>query len=406
MQVAEAPSKTWRVISLVTSGGRSHLLAAEQRFDGSKGFQFSDLPGEERDLEYLLLNRYDGDLGSSVSELWDLRSQQLVHRWEFSGIDAVWRGPGVKDGARVAVDASSRRFRNVHSLLDARGGLVTQMYTPLVRADICSNLELFENSAIYHHSFEFGPEGHYWGATRFDPKSVELGSGSFADDGLAHVSPEGEVLFNKSVVQILEDNGLAALIYGSGIEEENDPIHLNDIEPVRQEGRFWKKGDVFLSLRHQSMIILYRPATNRIVWFKQGPWVHQHDVNVLNDHQISVFNNNAYRKGVKENVVRGVNEVLIYDFDTGAVTSPWRGGFEKLQIRTITEGRGTPISDELFVEETNFGRALQFDAEGRVTWQYVNRASDGKVYLLNWSRLVSRELGDQVRMLVNESNCR
>ena len=56
------------------------------------------------------------------------------------------------------------------------------------------------------------------------------------------------------------------------------------------DGKFWKSGDVFLSLRNQSMILLYRPSTNKIIWKGTGPFFRQHDVDVLNDHKISIFN--------------------------------------------------------------------------------------------------------------------
>ena len=44
-----------------------------------------------------------------------------------------------------------------------------------------------------------------------------------------------------------------------------EPIHLNDIEPVLKDGKFWKKGDLFLSSRSQSAIIHYRPKLNKVV---------------------------------------------------------------------------------------------------------------------------------------------
>lgn len=406
LRIAEAPGQGWRVMSQVFNSGSIDLASPEQRFGGLSGFAFSQPPGSRSDLSYLLLNRYDGDLVGSVSELWDLSSQKLIHRWTFRSVDEVWRELSLVSRVNLAVDASSRRFRNVHASLTRHGELITQAGSPLLLADACSKLRIFQGSAIFHHSIEATNDESYWVPIRLEPKAVDLGSSNFVDDGLALVSAQGEVVFQKSVVKILEDNGLGALVFGSGTSPEDDPIHLNDIEPVKEGGRFWKKGDIFLSLRHQSMIILYRPSTNKILWFRQGPWVHQHDVNILNDHQISVFNNNAYRKGATANVVRGVNELMVYDFETETVSSPWRQGFEKLDIRTIFQGRGQPLGDEVFVEETTFGRAIQFDKEGNVTWQYVNRASDGKVYMLNWSRLVSRELGDKVKQVVEEKNCK
>ena len=36
-----------------------------------------------------------------------------------------------------------------------------------------------------------------------------------------------------------------SLIFSWRCDFDNDPIHLNDIQPVNFDGEFWKKGDVF-----------------------------------------------------------------------------------------------------------------------------------------------------------------
>jgi hypothetical protein len=48
---------------------------------------------------------------------------------------------------------------------------------------------------------------------------------------------------------------------------------------------------------------------------------------------------------------------------------------------------------------------LQFDAQGNVAWQYINTDSNGKAYRLNWSRPVSRRLGDAVRARAEAARC-
>ena len=69
-----------------------------------------------------------------------------------------------------------------------------------------------------------------------------------------------------TVPQIFIDNGLEYLLFAHGNDYEKDPIHLNDIQPINVDGEFWSKGDVFLSIRNQSMVLLYRPSTNKIIW--------------------------------------------------------------------------------------------------------------------------------------------
>ena len=41
------------------------------------------------------------------------------------------------------------------------------------------------------------------------------------------------------------------------------------------------------------MVILYRPETNKIIKIIEGGFLHQHDVDILDDRTISIYNNNV-----------------------------------------------------------------------------------------------------------------
>ena len=169
---------------------------------------------------------------------------------------------------------------------------------------------------------------------------------------------------------------------------EIDPIHLNDIQPVNYDSQYWKKGDVFLSLRHQSMVLLYRPSTNQIIWKKTGPFFHQHDIDILDNHRISIFNNNS-KNFVDGGVVDGHNEVIIYDFKTNEYSSYLKDSLIENDVRTITEGRSQILPNgDLIIEESNFARTLYFNTDGSLRWSHVNRAEDGSVYIVGWSRIL------------------
>ena len=89
-----------------------------------------------------------------------------------------------------------------------------------------------------------------------------------------------------------------------------DPIHLNDVEPAFTTTQYWKQGDVFLSSRHQSAIIHYRPSTNKVINYITGPFSQQHDVDIISDKEISIFNNNNFLINNEH------SEVLVYNFET------------------------------------------------------------------------------------------
>ena len=282
-----------------------------------------------------------------------------------------------------------------HPQLTKDGGLLIGWELPLRKIDSCSNLIFQRKDNIYHHSIETDIEGNIWAPSRIYPQSLPIKivgrnimlEGGYHDDGIVKLSPNGKVLFERSVSQIFIDNDLEYLLFGMG-NKEVDPIHLNDIQPVDFDGEFWKKGDVFLSLRHQSMVLLYRPSTNKIIWKGTGPFFYQHDVDILNSHSISIFNNNA-KQFVDGIFVDGNNQVIIYDFRKNNYSFYLNESLIKNDVRTVAEGRSQILPNgDLLIEETEYGRTLYFNADGSLRWTHVNRANNSKVYKVGWSRIL------------------
>ena len=136
------------------------------------------------------------------------------------------------------------------------------------------------------------------------------------------------------------------------------------------------------------MVILYRPSTNKIIWKGTGRFFHQHDVDILNDHKISIFNNNS-KDFPDGDFVDGHNQVLVYDFKTNDYSSYLDESLKNNDVRTITGGLGQILPNgDLFVEETNYGRSLYFNSDGSLKWTHLNRAEKGNIYGVGWSRIL------------------
>ena len=190
--------------------------------------------------------------------------------------------------------------------------------------------------------------------------------------------------------------------YGRGnffINAEENPIstamdyvHLNDIQPVLTDSKYWKKGDLFLSLRNQNMVMLYRPSTNKIIWSQNGPWLRQHDIDILDSTRIGIFGNNVIdaqnldKTGV---LIDGHNNQYIYDFSTNIITKPYEQLFKSSKIGTISEGLSRILKDEtIFIEETNQGRIV-FGDKNHEMWSYIDRIDKNKVSRLCWSTYIT-----------------
>lgn len=369
------------------------------------GFVFNYAPGTRPDAGYLLLSRYDGDDERSYVELIDLNAQKALHRWA-PDINAFHAQANPQSNlVDIKVDKELKRMLIRHPFPLEDGGLLIKSVTPLYRTDACSGLVWLNDEDIFHHSIERDNDGVIWTETHIEPPVIDhVNPVSFNDDAIAAVSPDGKLLMNRSVSAIFLANGMPNFVYGFRNYEDN-PIHLNDVQPVLEDGPFWKKGDLFLSMRTPSMVALYRPSTDKIIWYQAGPWIHQHDVDILDDHRIAVYNNNdaAYvNKWGQDNTV----EVNVVDFETGKTTSPWREPLHRLDVRAETEGLMTVLpDDELFLEEQNFGRLFRMTADGEIVWEFVNRAENGSIYRLGWSRLLTPEEGQRIADAVAKANC-
>lgn len=368
---------------------------------GNRFGSLSGFVGDANEKEkYLLLSRYDGDIEESVVELVDLKSFDVLYTWNpdinscFDKVDkakgGVWE--------HLMRDKNDNRFRIFHPILFEDGSLLFQgLGSPLIKIDKNSELKWIKDDERYHHSNEEDNEGNYWVSVHYYPFKIDsmyVGNkhDGYFDDGIRKISSAGEILFEKSVSEILIENEMEFLLFSNTDKFKKDPIHLNDVQAVEYDSKFWKKGDVFLSLRNLSLVLLYRPSTNEIIWrSKDNYFFNQHDVDILDEKKISIFDNNVkvLRNGY---VVDGNNRVVIYDFETREYSYYLNESLISEDVRTVLEGRSQILPNgDLIVEESLFGRTLYFNSDGSLRWTYVNRSKKGNVYLVQWSRILYKD---------------
>lgn len=349
--------------------------------------------GDARLQGFLLLSRHDGDLHRHVIELVSLQDGKVRHRWIPDAESFLRDAP--RD-SRIAeyTNWTNRRYRAIHPFLTRDGQLVIKDHQSfMVALDTCSRPIWRQFDELVHHSTEPDGEGGFWVPGYVEPTEIRGAPEDFVEDAILRLGPRGEVLDKQSLARILMRNGMEYALFTAGAYRK-DPIHLNDIQPVLRDGPHWRKGDLFLSARHLSMVMLYRPSEKRIVWKQAGPWLAQHDVDILDDHRIAVFNNRAYDHGTGARV-HGTNQITVHDFDTGETYNPWARALERPDIKTLFEGLFTILPDDvLMVEEENSGRIVFVTRAGDRIAEYVNKSSGGRIYRLGWSRYIDPAQGE------------
>jgi hypothetical protein len=368
----------------------------EDRFNYLGGFE-----GDPNEQEaFMLLSRFNGDIMEGVVELIDLTTFKSLHVWnpDLDALNQLVNTVNSDEFNYLTRDSNDARQNLIHPLLTSDGGLLfTNWASPLRKIDSDSEL-VFQNSTDrFHHSIETDSEDNIWVPARvyphlIDSKYVGSSLGAYLDDAIVKLSPDGDVIFIKSVSEIFIENEMEYLLFSMGHPSFfNDPIHLNDIQPVNFDSLYWKKGDVFLSLRSQSMVMLYRPSTNKIIWHDTGKFYHQHDVDILDESRISILNNNS-KFLYNGDVVDGHNEVLIYDFSKDEYIPYLSASLILNDVRTVGQGRSEILPNgDLFFEETEFGRTLYFNSDGSLRWTHLNRSSNGEIHWVGWSRILTSE---------------
>jgi len=338
---------------------------------------------------YLLISRYSAALGESTVELYSIAEEKVLYVWPLPLKEVEQKANSMTFAGGNPLDKDS--FLPLHPLLLSDGGLVFSggNNTPLVRVDACGNI-VWMIDRKFHHSNEFDYNGNI-----VSPIVIE-GKGPLAapilDDGYAIVSPDGEILEEHSIAEILLRNGYRGLLYGVG-HFVLDRIHLNDAQPVLFDTDDAKVGDILFSARSLSSVFLFEPDTGKIKWLQTGPWLNQHDINQLADGTYSIFGNDVFTKQGKypRLVDKTKSDVYIFNPKNGTIEHPFSAVMAQEKISTLTSGRSRLLdNDDAFIEASDSGKLYRVSSDG-VRWEYVNSVTPETVGMLSWSSYIESD---------------
>ena len=357
----------------------------------------------------LVLPRYDHSLSRSIVDIIDLNNFEVIHTYKHDIAEMNDQVTNTEEFPRIKIDHAPIRFRYWYPLILDDGSLIS-ISGPAYKIDFCSNLKWINDEEIIHHSIMLDHEGNILVGGRMQPhskyikkyenKDLKL---NYTDDSIIKINTDGKILYNKSVTEILIENKIVfnnfALV--TSLENKSDPIHLNDIEPALSDTQYWKQGDVFLSSRNQSAIIHYRPSTNKVINYITGPFAQQHDVDIISDKEISIFNNNNFL------VDNEHSQVVIYNFESKKFRKLFNDQLQKENFKTVTSGLSHIFNDgSLMVDESNHGRIILFNNQGEKEWEFVNKDKNGNIGFVNWSRIIEDEIFiEKFKSLVENKKC-
>jgi len=335
----------------------------------------------------IILPRYNHLLGRSLVDIIDLQNFKTIHTYKHDILNMNKLVKNTMNFPNLDIIDNVKNFLYKHPLVFEDGSLVCSgIYSPLFKIDFNSNLEWINDEVVFHHTKILDFEANIWtgGQLKLFSKILSnLNINKFRNYALIKINTDGKILYKKSVIEILIENKIVNKSFIDQLKNNSDITHLNCIEPALSDSKYWKRGDLFLSLKHLSAIILYRPRTNKVINYITGPFAQQHDVDIISEKEISFFNNNNFI------INNETSEVLIYNFETKKFKKIFNEQLKQENFKTSNGGVSQILSDgSLMVEEQKFGRIILFNNKGDKEWEFVNKDKNGDIGILNSCRII------------------
>jgi len=255
----------------------------------------------------------------------------------------------------------------------------------VVRIDKDSNL-IWKYLGQVHHDIDVGDDGRIYALTHEIRHNAYQDFPQLAvpriDDFAVVLSPDGEELQKVSIADALINSPYARLLTRVVWYAKGDYLHNNGIDVVEAQDAaalplapVVKAGQVLLSLREIDTVALLDLDEKRIVWAVRGPWLAQHDPDILANGNLLLFDNlGNFLDADGSDAEGGGGRSRVLEFDPSTMEIAWQFAgtdeepFES-DVRASQERLGN--GNTLITEETR-GRIIEVTPDHEIVWEFVN----------------------------------
>ncbi len=227
-----------------------------------------------------------------------------------------------------------------------------------------------------HHWFKVAPDGTIYAPAFAGTKMDYFGSTAIKSRCKAPIYNEGVAIYGRDgvvkktihLVDALIKSGFPGLLYG--LQDGCDPIHVNSVDLVRSEVAHRipgaAGGDLLLSLRESSSLVLLDPASAKVKKVFAGHTVAQHSAHILPDGTVAVFDNLGGDRAL------GGSRIVRIDLATDETQTIYPHKGDPLLPFTSSNGGHISISPDgkrIIASSKDQARAIEIDiATGKPLW--------------------------------------
>ena len=246
-----------------------------------------------------------------------------------------------------------------------------------------------------HHDFDVGEDGRIYALTHEIRTDKVEGHEHLAppriDDYVVVLSADGEELKKVWLLGALANSPYASMLSTVPwyiAEGKGDYLHTNSIDVIEGDPAarlpFAAPGQVLLSLREIGAIALLDLEREQIVWALRGPWLRQHDADLLADGHLLLFDN--------EGAYGGKSRILGFDPTTLEITWSYAGDDEHPFYSRVRSAQERLPNGDTLITESDGGRLFEVTPEGEIVWEYLNPERGGDagelIPIVSWGQRV------------------
>jgi hypothetical protein len=196
---------------------------------------------------------------------------------------------------------------------------------------------------------------------------------------LGVLSPEGAMLQQVSLTQILVDNGYRDWLLKIPKTDDWDVVHSNSAmlldDTLAPHFPMYAPGSMLISMRNGSAIAVVDMEQKTVPLLKSSGWRGQHDAQFMPDGTIMLFDNRGLQKpGSKNKPSQGMAGSRIVSYDPAKDKAQVLYGSKPGQeFFTSQRGRVKRLPNgNLLITESDNGRVFEINAQKETVWEFLN----------------------------------
>ena len=307
---------------------------------------------------------------------------KVVHRWHLN-FSALW------DDTAAVKRPRGDDFIHIEKAEVLPNGDLIALYTAIgdtpwgygIAKLNASSQVIWKYLGHAHHDFAVDDEGNVHVLTQ---QVVETDLPGFShlprpriDDFLVTLSADGKERASVPLMDAFAASPYARRLYFASNESylNGDYLHANSVDilkgPVSGIPNS-RAGQALISFREISTVALIDPASRSVVWAQSGPFVRQHDAQVLPTGTLLLFDNEGSNEG------HGRSRVLELDPVTSRIV--WRyAGHDGEPLESLARSSQTRLANgNTLIVESMAGRVIEVAPDGDIVWEFVNPVRSGE----------------------------